>query len=83
MPAHAAGPGEPGLDLAQLLPHSTVTCTDYAQGMVDLAAKRSKELGLTNTRCSRIHWAGAAVHLACYALMYIHAPASPHGLLHS
>lgn len=53
MRLQTAGPGEPGLSLAAELPGSTVTCTDYSSGMVQLAEQRAKDSGLHNTRSGR------------------------------
>ena len=45
-----AGPGEPGLSLAAQHKDSTVTVTDYSQGMVEVARQRGEKMGLRNTR---------------------------------
>ncbi|HVU71537.1 MAG TPA: class I SAM-dependent methyltransferase [Mycobacteriales bacterium] len=44
----ASGTGEPGLSIARLVPNGRVVLTDLAPDMLDVAARRAKEHGLTN-----------------------------------
>jgi ubiquinone/menaquinone biosynthesis C-methylase UbiE len=44
----AAGTGEPGLSIARLAPKGRVVVTDLVAEMLDVAARRSRELGLAN-----------------------------------
>eukprot|EP00208_Stichococcus_sp_RCC1054_P004973 CAMPEP_0206148318 /NCGR_PEP_ID=MMETSP1473-20131121/36272_1 /ASSEMBLY_ACC=CAM_ASM_001109 /TAXON_ID=1461547 /ORGANISM="Stichococcus sp, Strain RCC1054" /LENGTH=309 /DNA_ID=CAMNT_0053545613 /DNA_START=219 /DNA_END=1148 /DNA_ORIENTATION=- len=46
----ASGPGEPALSIAAALPHATVTATDLAEGMVQIARERAQEQGLSNVK---------------------------------
>jgi SAM-dependent methyltransferase len=51
----AAGTGEPGLSIAKRAPHGRVVVTDLVPEMLDIAARRGHEQGLTNietTVCS-------------------------------
>jgi len=43
-----SGHGEPGCTVAAAFPDATVICSDLAQSMLDLAAKRASDQGLTN-----------------------------------
>lgn len=51
----ASGPGEPALSIAAALPHATVTATDLAEGMVQIARERAQEQGLSNVKCANFH----------------------------
>ena len=44
----ASGTGEPGLSIAKLLPNSRVMLTDLAPPMLEVAARRAQEQGITN-----------------------------------
>src|SRR6185437_5269827 len=44
----ASGTGEPGLSIAKLIPNGRVVLTDLAPPMLEVAARRAKEQGITN-----------------------------------
>jgi len=44
----ASGTGEPGLTIAKLIPNGRVMLTDLAPPMLEVAARRAKEQGITN-----------------------------------
>lgn len=46
----ASGPGEPAFSIAAAVPGATVTATDLAEGMVEAARSRARELGLSNVK---------------------------------
>lgn len=46
----ASGPGEPAFSIAAAVPGATMTATDLAEGMVQAARRRARELGLNNVK---------------------------------
>jgi SAM-dependent methyltransferase len=51
----AAGPGETGFLAAELIrPGGTLICTDFAEGMLEAARARAREIGLDNVEFRRL-----------------------------